>query len=60
MALPFTNTWIGKALDILPYIILIGLFISAIVAQTTGCADEKKGGLAAALVPRLTAPRLIG
>ncbi len=59
MGLPFTNTWIGKVLDVIPYLLLIGLLISAIVAQNAGCSGQD-GGMFAALVPRLTAPRLIG
>jgi hypothetical protein len=59
MGFPFaSNTWIGKVLDILPYLFLLGLLISAIVAQTT-CSNQL-GNLAAVLVPRLTGPRLIG
>lgn len=61
MAFPFANTWTNWVINIFPFVALIALFGVAIWAQLQGCEKGKgEGGLSALLVPRLTAPYLIG
>ncbi len=64
-AFPFTDTWVNKILGWVPYLLLIGLFVSAYIAQTASCgggasAQAQGGFMASIFVPRLAAPRLIG
>ncbi len=62
---PFTDTWLNKFVsNWLPYLILLGLFVSAYIAQSaTNCptkAQGAAGGWATIFVPRLAFPRLMG
>jgi hypothetical protein len=60
---PFTDTWLNKVVAWIPYLLLIGLFVSAYIAQTGSCggsASAKGGVMASIFVPRLVTPRLMG
>lgn len=61
---PLANPWLNKVVMYLPYVLLIALFVSAIVAQSESCGEAGLSGalkgLLLSLTPNATAPRLIG
>ncbi len=58
MGFPYESTKFNTVMNVLPFVILGALFISAVVAQFA--CHGGIGGMLASLNPRMDAPRLIG